>query len=165
MLIDITNDASIEPYPGWQPEQTDALAQFLLRHLHMPAGSELSIAFIDPEPMAQLHEKWLDLSGPTDVMSFPMDELREGATEPGHLGDVAICPQVAAEQATAAGHSARAEVELLLAHGVLHLLGHDHAEPEEHAMMFGKQAEVLAAWRSAQNTGAPQPAHASEARP
>ena len=162
MLIDITNDANTEPYPGWLPEHSEAFGRFLLEALHMPAGCELSLAFIDPEPMAQLHQQWLGLDGPTDVMSFPMDELREAAPEPGHLGDVVICPEVAAEQAVQAGHSPRAEVELLLTHGVLHLLGHDHAEPGEHAVMFAKQAELLAAWQAAR---AAESVSAGQARP
>jgi probable rRNA maturation factor len=73
--------------------------------------------------------------------------------EPGVLGDVVLCPVVAAEQAAAAGHSTAAELELLLAHGILHLLGHDHAEPEEHAVMFGLQDQLLAAWREAGGAG------------
>jgi probable rRNA maturation factor len=80
-----------------------------------------------------------------------MDELRVPepgqAPEPGMLGDVVICPQVAAEQGEVAGHGRAAELELLLTHGILHLLGHDHAEPEEHAVMFALQDELLAAWR------------------
>ena len=150
--IDVANDSGIDPYPGWQPEHTSDFAAFLMQKLSMPQGCELSVAFIAPEPMAALHLQWLDLEGPTDVMSFPMDELREGATDPGHLGDVVICPQVAAEQAVTAGHDTRAEVELLLAHGVLHLLGHDHAEDEERAAMFGKQDALLAAWATHQGS-------------
>ena len=109
--------------------------------------------------MTDLHVKWMDEPGPTDVLSFPMDELRPpsmggatagGATtraEPGLLGDVVLCPQVAAVQARQAGHSAQAELELLCVHGILHLLGYDHADPEEEAEMFGLQGEMLRAWR------------------
>jgi probable rRNA maturation factor len=99
--------------------------------------------------------------GPTDVLSFPMDELRphsiagpnrtrgrdEEDGEPVLLGDVVVCPQVAAAQAKQHGHSIRAELELLTAHGVLHLLGYDHADPEEEAEMFGLQNELLRDWR------------------
>ena len=81
------------------------------------------------------------------MMSFPMDELRAGDAQSGSLGDVAICGAVAAKQALEAGHPVRDEVELLLAHGVLHLLGHDHAEPEEHQLMFGLQTSLLQKWR------------------
>lgn len=152
--ITVTNESSVQPYAGWTEDHTVNCAQFLLSQLRIPAGSELSIAFIDPEPMTQLHEKWLDLAGPTDVMSFPMDELHEGCSEPGHLGDVVICPQVAQEQAQSAGHSTQQEIELLLTHGVLHLLGHDHAEPVEHEVMFTRQGQLLDAWLVARDAGA-----------
>ncbi len=128
-----------------------AQAGFMLQRLGLHADVELSISLVDPEEITELHVRWMDLPGPTDVLSFPMDELRvpePGETaEPGMLGDVVICPQVAAEQGATAGHGLSGELELLLAHGILHLLGHDHAEPEEHAVMFGLQDELLAAWR------------------
>jgi probable rRNA maturation factor len=89
----------------------------------------------------------MDEPGPTDVLSFPMDELRPGTpqrpTPEGLLGDIVLCPQVAAEQAKAAGHSAAAEMLLLTTHGMLHLLGYDHAEPEEKEEMFALQRELL----------------------
>lgn len=130
-----------------------AQARFLLARLRLHPRTELSISLVDPDEMSRLHERWMDEPGPTDVLSFPMDELRVPApgafARVGVLGDVVLCPQVAAEQALAAGHSTADELELLLTHGVLHLLGHDHAEPEEHAVMFGLQAELLAAWHEA----------------
>ena len=128
-----------------------ALARFLLERLGLHPDTELSISLVDPEEMEQLHQRWLGLPGPTDVLSFPMDELRVPSPgeqpEPGVLGDVVICPQVALQQGAEAGHGLAAELELLLTHGILHLLGHDHAEPEEHALMFGLQDELLRAWR------------------
>ena len=124
-----------------------ALADHVLRVMHVNPRAELSILFIDPEPMAELHERWLDLPGPTDVMSFPMDELRPGTpdheTPAGTLGDIVICPQVAAKQALQAGHSAVEEMLLLTTHGILHLLGYDHAEPEEKKEMFDLQRRLL----------------------
>jgi probable rRNA maturation factor len=90
----------------------------------------------------------MDLPGPTDVMSFPMDELRPGRDgqepEEGVLGDIVLAPEVAAKQAAAAGHSAADELHLLTVHGALHLLGYDHAEPEEEREMFGIQGDILA---------------------
>ncbi len=128
-----------------------AQAEFMLARLALHPDVELAISLVDPEEIAELHLRWMDLPGPTDVLSFPMDELRAPAAggdgEPGMLGDVVICPQVAAEQGAEAGHGLPGELELLLTHGILHLLGHDHAEPEEHAAMFGLQDELLAAWR------------------
>ena len=124
-----------------------ALADHVLASLHVNPGAELSILFVDPEPMAELHERWLDLPGPTDVMSFPMDELRPGTedeqTPPGTLGDVVLCPQVAAKQALEAGHSTVEELLLLTTHGILHLLGYDHAEPAEKKQMFDLQRSLL----------------------
>ena len=115
--------------------------------MHVNPLAELNILFIDSEPMAELHVRWLDLPGPTDVMSFPMDELRPGDEEnpapAGTLGDIVICPQVAAKQAIAAGHSAVEEMLLLATHGILHLLGYDHAEPEEKKEMFDLQRTLL----------------------
>jgi probable rRNA maturation factor len=129
-----------------------AQARFLLERLGLHPDTELSISLVDPDEMAQLHQQWMDLPGPTDVLSFPMDELRVPGPgeqpEPGVLGDVVICPQVASQQGAEAGHGTAAELELLLTHGILHLLGHDHAEPEEHAVMFGLQDELLRAWRA-----------------
>ena len=99
---------------------------------------------------------WRREPGPTDVLSFPMDDLRVPepgeVAEAGILGDVVICPQVAARQGEAAGHGRDAEMELLLTHGVLHLLGHDHAEPDEHVEMFGLQDDLLRSWTMAQQT-------------
>lgn len=101
--------------------------------------------------MTRLHVEWMDLPGPTDVLSFPMDDLRPGqpgVVRPlGSLGDVILCPVVAQRQAHEAGHGVQAEIELLLTHGVLHLLGYDHAEPDEHERMFALQGQLLDRWR------------------
>ena len=102
---------------------------------------------VDEAAMEQLHVQWMDEPGPTDVLSFPMDELRPGADgedrPAGLLGDVVLCPQVAARQAATAGHSTADELLLLTTHGILHLLGYDHAEPEEEKEMFGLQRRLL----------------------
>ena len=126
-------------------------AAFLLDRLHLDADADLSIVLVDEDEMARLHVEWMDEPGPTDVMSFPMDDLRAGDPSgprvAGVLGDIVLGPAVAARQAEAAGHGTDAEMALLLTHGVLHLLGHDHAEPEEHERMFALQADLLAAWQ------------------
>ena len=130
------------------------LAEHLLAALRVHPESELSVVFVGPDEMAALHEQWMDEPGPTDVMSFPMDELTptpEGVEpEPGVLGDIVICWEVAEQQAATAGHPPSAEVELLLTHGLLHLLGYDHAEPEEERAMFALQSELLASWRGSE---------------
>lgn len=147
-VVEVDNRSAV---PVAEPALVDQ-ACFVLDRLGLHPDVELAISLVDPDEIAQLHERWLDLPGPTDVMSFPMDELRVPEpgepAGPGVLGDVVLCPQVAAEQGRAAGHGLTAELELLLTHGILHLLGHDHAHPEEHAVMFGLQDELLAAWRS-----------------
>ena len=124
-----------------------ALADYVLDQMHVSSDAEVNIIFIEPEPMEDLHVRWLDLPGPTDVMSFPMDELRPGTpdheTPAGTLGDIVVCPQVAAKQALQAGHSAVEEMLLLTTHGILHLLGYDHAEPQEKEEMFALQRTLL----------------------
>lgn len=123
------------------------LADFVLHQMHVSPAAELSMIFVDEDAMSVLHERWLGLPGPTDVMSFPMDELRPGtpgaATPPGVLGDIVICPSVAAVQAERAGHGTEEEMLLLATHGILHLLGYDHAEVEEEAVMFELQRKLL----------------------
>jgi probable rRNA maturation factor len=127
------------------------LSRFVLDRMRVHPLAELCIKAVDEDTMAELNEKWMEGEGPTDVLAFPMDELRPGLVnedpEEGILGDLMLCPSVAEGQAVTAGHSTEAELELLSVHGILHLLGYDHAEPEEHAEMFGLQDELLAAWR------------------
>ena len=123
-----------------------ALSRFVLDELHVHPQAELSIALVSSEVIAELHERWMGEPGPTDVLSFPMDELRpgrEGEPAEGVLGDVVLCPEVAAAQARAAGHSTEEELLLLTTHGILHLLGFDHAEPEEEKEMFDLQRRLL----------------------
>ncbi|MDO5645025.1 MAG: rRNA maturation RNase YbeY [Dermabacter sp.] len=123
------------------------LARYVIDALYLHPATELSILFVDEDAMSALHEEWMDLEGPTDVMSFPMDELREGSEHQvapeGLLGDIVICPSVAAAQARIAGHSAEEEMLLLLTHGMLHLLGYDHVEPDEEKVMFALQRKLL----------------------
>lgn len=133
-----------------------SLARHVLDRMGIHPLAELSILLVDETTMSALHEQWMDEPGPTDVLSFPMDELRppdDGEEpEPGLLGDVVVCPSVAARQAAGAGHSTRDELALLTTHGILHLLGYDHAEPEEEREMFGLQRELLAGWRQVRDT-------------
>ena len=130
-----------------------SLARFALEQLRIHPQADLSILLVDETTMADYHERFMDLPGPTDVMSFPMDELRAPAEdeEPpsGLLGDIVLCPAVTARQAAENGRLPNAEAEYLLIHGLLHLLGHDHAEPEEKAVMFGLNDKIIAAWELA----------------
>jgi probable rRNA maturation factor len=133
-----------------------ALSRFVLERLRVHPQAELCIKLVDEDTIAGLNEQWMGKDGPTDVLAFPMDELRPGQAhedpEEGVLGDLVICPRVAHRQAQEArergqaGYSGEQEVDLLTVHGILHLLGYDHAEPEEHAEMFGLQARLLAEW-------------------
>ena len=146
MSIEVNNESAI-------PVDEAAilrLAAFALDTMHVHADAELAIVLVDEGAMEQLHVQWMDEPGPTDVLSFPMDELRPGTEEeqtpPGLLGDIVLCPQVAKEQAETAGHSTLDELLLLTTHGVLHLLGFDHAEPDEEKEMFGIQRDILIAF-------------------
>ncbi len=127
------------------------LSRFVLDRMRVHPQAELCLKAVDRATIAELNEQWMGKEGPTDVLAFPMDELRPGLLdqepEEGVLGDLMLCPDIAAEQGAAAGHGTLAEVELLTTHGILHLLGYDHAEPEEHRAMFALQDEILAAWR------------------
>lgn len=150
MTIEITNESELEV----DLDLTRSLAEHVLAALKLHPAVDLGVIFVDEEPMTELHVKWLDEPGPTDVLSFPMDELRPGSAElpspEGVLGDVVICPQVAARQAETAGHSTINEILLLLTHGILHLVGFDHAEPEEEREMFALQRELLESFYEAQ---------------
>ena len=128
------------------------IARAAMVAMHIDPDAELSIAIVDDEAMEKLHLEWMDLPGPTDVLSFPMDELTPGTpdTPPvmGMLGDIVIAPEFATAQAMEAGRQPQAELDLLMVHGVLHLLGFDHEEPDEHKVMFDLQSEILAAFES-----------------
>ncbi len=149
MSVEVANESGTSV----DEEALSQLARFVLARLRIHPQAELSILLVDAPAMAELHRKWMDEPGPTDVLSFPMDELRppqddDDPPEPGLLGDVVLCPTVAEQQAVAAGHSAQDELHLLATHGILHLLGYDHAEPAEEREMFGLQDEIVAAWRA-----------------
>ena len=168
MSIDIANESGVEV----DEVALAAIARYVLDEMHIHPLAELSVLVVEEKAMAELHERWMGEPGPTDVLSFPMDELRpphlgggnagragaeEPGPDPGLLGDVVLCPPVAAAQAREAGHSTQAELELLTVHGILHLLGYDHAEPDEKAEMFGLQDRLLASWRAGRaKVGGPQ---------
>ena len=148
MNVDICNES------GYDLDTTALLdlVRHVLAEMRIHPQAELSVLLVDAAAMERLHVQWMDEPGPTDVLAFPMDELRPGrrddpAEDPGLLGDVVLCPEVAAAQAATAGHSTEEELHLLCTHGMLHLLGYDHAEPEEHTAMFGLQGQLLKAWQ------------------
>jgi probable rRNA maturation factor len=157
--IEIANESGVEV----DEASLASLARHVLDGMRVHPLAELSVLLVDEPAMTELHMRYMGEPGPTDVLAFPMDEIRppqpggthadHNSTEPpeipGLLGDVVICPQVAAAQASQAGHEVGAEISLLCTHGILHLLGFDHAEPEEHATMFALQDKLLGSWPGA----------------
>ena len=148
MTIEISNESGIEV------DETVLLRlmENNLSELHVSADADVAILLVDEGAMEALHVQWMDEPGPTDVLSVPMDELRPGTddmpTPAGLLGDIVLCPQVAETQAVAAKHSTMEELVMLTTHGLLHLLGFDHAEPEEEREMFGLQRELITAFQA-----------------
>ncbi|MFC8304776.1 rRNA maturation RNase YbeY [Specibacter sp. NPDC057265] len=143
MSIEINNESGVEV----RAEELVRLIRHILAAMFLHPQTEVSVILADLETMEKLHLEWMDEPGPTDVLSFPMDELRPGTptaqTAAGLLGDIVLCPAVAEQQAQAAGHPVEEELLLLTTHSMLHLLGYDHAEPEEKAEMFGLQRQLL----------------------
>lgn len=145
-MIDLNNESGVEV----DELRLVQLAGFALDQLRIHPQAELSILLVDESTMTDYHVRFMDLPGPTDVLSFPMDELRPPAAdeEPplGLLGDIVLCPTVTAAQAADNGRTPEGEADYLLVHGLLHLLGYDHAEPDEKAVMFGLNDRIIAAW-------------------
>ena len=143
MSIDVLNETDFE----LDELELVACARYVLGEMKVHPQADLCLRLVDEPAMETLHVQWMDLPGPTDVMSFPMDELRPGRDgddlEEGVLGDIVLCPSVAEKQAATAGHATEEELLLLTTHGILHLLGYDHAEPEEEREMFELQRQLL----------------------
>jgi probable rRNA maturation factor len=143
MTIDINNESGV----AIDETVLLRLMEYDLAELHVSPDADVAIVLVDEGAMEALHVQWMDEPGPTDVLSFPMDELRPGTedqpTPAGLLGDIVLCPQVAETQAKDAGHSTLDELVMLTTHGLLHLLGFDHAEPDEEKEMFGLQRELI----------------------
>lgn len=143
MSIDVNNESTYDI----DEAALQRLSTYALDAMRVHPDADLAIVLVDEAAMEALHVQWMGEPGPTDVLSFPMDELRPGnddqVTPAGLLGDVVLCPQVAEGQAEAAGHTTMDELLLLTTHGILHLLGFDHAEPEEEKEMFSLQRDIL----------------------
>lgn len=143
MSIDVLNETDFD----LDELELIACARYVMGQMRVHPHADLALRLVDEDAMATLHVQWMDLPGPTDVMSFPMDELtpaREGEEpEEGILGDIVLCPAFAARQAEQAGHALADELLLLTTHGILHLLGFDHADPEDEKEMFELQRQLL----------------------
>ena len=147
-MIDVNNESGTNV----DTERLVQLATFALDSLRIHPQAELSILLVDTDTMSAYHEKFMGEPGPTDVLSFPMDELRapEDDEEPpvGLLGDIVLCPDVTAAQAAENDRTPEQESDYLLVHGLLHLLGHDHAQPAEKKVMFDLNDQLIAAWNA-----------------
>ena len=153
MTIEVLNESGLE----LDVKQLSTLSRFVMDRMRVHPLAELCIKAVDEDTITQLNRKWMEKDGPTDVLAFPMDELRPGLVneEPqeGVLGDIMLCPAIAERQGVTAGHGTVAEIELLTVHGILHLLGYDHAEAAEQQEMFALQDQLLGAWRALDERG------------
>ena len=126
-------------------EEIISVAQFTMRKMGLHPDCDLAISIVDEDRMSELHEEWMELNGPTDVLSFPMDEIRPHSPDPGIVGDIVLCPQFAEKQVKL---TLAAELHLLTVHGVLHCLGYDHAQAQEERIMFDLQEAILHEWQA-----------------
>jgi len=145
MSIEITNESAME----CDLDSIVSVAEFAIAAMRLHPECDLEITLVDEDRMSELHVQWMDLPGPTDVLSFPMDELTpdSAADGPGIIGDIVLCPQFAQAQAKT---TLADELHLLTVHGVLHCIGFDHAEPEEEKAMFELQDRILRDWKNNQ---------------
>ncbi|MGI8768506.1 MAG: rRNA maturation RNase YbeY [Propionibacteriaceae bacterium] len=154
MSIEVNNESGVEV----DTSGLVTLASYTLAQLKIHPQAELSILLVDEETMSVYHQKWMGEPGPTDVLSFPMDELRPPGDDEdppvGLLGDIVLCPAVTARQAAENGRTSAQEAEYLLVHGILHLLGYDHASPAERAEMFALMDKILASWETERSSTA-----------
>lgn len=146
MSVDVLNESDVDV----DIVELTALCRFVMKRMRLHPETEMSLRLVDIPTITELNEKWMGKEGPTDVLSFPMDELlpgKDGEDLPeGYLGDIALSPEIAGQQAPGLGRTRDDEIRLLTVHGILHLLGYDHAEPEEHEVMFGIQGRLLVDW-------------------
>jgi probable rRNA maturation factor len=143
MPIEVTNRSGLEA----PSEDLLSLLTFSMEELGLNSECDLNVVLVDEKEMTDLHIEWMGEDGPTDVLSFPMDELRPRTNEVGILGDIVLCPSVANTQAKEAGHSYAHELSILSAHGLLHVVGYDHANADEEKEMFDLQESLVKRWR------------------
>ena len=144
MAIEITTRSGVV----CNENELASLLAFAIADLGLHPACELNVLLVAQDEMTELHIKWMNEPGPTDVLSFPMDELRRDSHEEGVLGDIVLCPAVAEEQARQAGHGTEHELAILSAHGLLHLIGYDHANPKDEKIMFDLQEDLVLRWKA-----------------
>lgn len=144
MQVRVTSHRDPEPLAL---DAFERLATFVLRMEDAPDAVELSVALVADDEIASLNKSYRGIDGPTDVLSFECDEpCSASSDEPIAIGDVVIAPEVAQRQAAELGTTVESELNLLLVHGVLHLLGYDHIEDDEAGVMQERERSILAAW-------------------
>ena len=142
MAIDIQNRSGVD----FPEERLISLLAFGISELDLNPECDLNVLLVDEAEMTELHIKWMDESGPTDVLSFPMDEIEPGSKEIGILGDIVLCPTIAQAQAKDAGNDFDRELSILSVHGLLHIVGYDHATAEDEKEMFTLQESIVDRW-------------------
>ena len=145
MTIEITNRSG-QLVPS---DKCLSLLTYAYGRLELHPDCDLNLTFINDKEMQELHIKWMDLPGSTDVLSFPMD-MPESGDDPVTLGDIVISPRFAEDQATKAGHSINHEIFILATHGLLHILGYDHEDIEDESVMFALQETIVSEWEEMQ---------------
>lgn len=142
MTIEVTNTSG-QLVPS---QEITSLLTFAMNELKLNPDCDLNLGFIDDQYMSELHIKWMNEPGSTDVLSFPMD-MPEKEGDAVTLGDIMISPTFAAAQAKSAGHSTEHEIYILATHGLLHIIGYDHAEPQQEHVMFALQEQIVENWK------------------
>ena len=145
MTIEITNRSG-QLVPS---DKCLSLLTYAYGKLELHPDCDLNLTFIDDKEMEELHIKWMDLPGSTDVLSFPMD-MPESGDDPVTLGDIVISPRFAEDQAAKAGHSINHEIFILATHGLLHILGYDHEDLDDEKVMFALQEAIVSQWEEMQ---------------
>ncbi|HUW88175.1 MAG TPA: rRNA maturation RNase YbeY [Candidatus Paceibacterota bacterium] len=142
MAIDIQNRSGVD----FPEERLISLLAFGISELDLNPECDLNVLLVDEAEMTALHIKWMGEPGPTDVLSFPMDEIEPGSEEIGILGDIVLCPTIAQAQAKDAGNDFDRELSILSVHGLLHIVGYDHATAEDEKEMFTLQESIVDRW-------------------
>lgn len=144
MAVFLADEQADGGVPDVDGDDLLALARHVLGEEEVPPDMELAVLLVDRDTMTAMNREHMGGTGPTDVLAFPIDMPGDSPpVGPAVLGDVVLCPAVAREQAASLGRRVQDELRMLTVHGILHLLGMDHAEPDEKQLMFGRTDELL----------------------